>query len=354
MEPLLVMAYIKPSEVISPKAHWRLFEAILDRGEGDCSYALGTWNGERRVGFRWNGDNVSGPLGNPQSRGLPTWTILDPALHEAVLALLPAGKRALARNFLGVRSDEERTEIAGAGRALHLERIAKIAAGAAPCALMEGARLVLHVIPTTALDATSRRPNPELFKSPERYPPIATGGRPSLGMGSWRIGFDGLLIGSNDSRLGELQRAYVLVSSSGVVEAVAKVSLGKKHEFVELPKVLQIVVRYARIYTASLSSGGAEPPVGIFVSLQNVNGVRLLQDLIQYGTIPEDIPFGPLSESVYTFSDAVFETVPGTESESATALSSTLLHMSHTAGLPSAPCFDPRGNYIWVDAAARR
>jgi hypothetical protein len=94
------MPYIKPEEVRSPKAYWQLIEVLLDHGEGECAYALGEWDGERRIGFRWNGKESS-PIGNPQSRGLPTYTMLDPALHEAVIALLSPEKASLARRLLG-------------------------------------------------------------------------------------------------------------------------------------------------------------------------------------------------------------------------------------------------------------
>jgi hypothetical protein len=95
------MAYIKPAEVISPKAHWSLIDVLLDRGEGDCAYALGLWDGERRIGFRWNGTSEN-ELGNPQSRGLPTWTMLDPEIHHQILEQLPPNKLAIARSFLGI------------------------------------------------------------------------------------------------------------------------------------------------------------------------------------------------------------------------------------------------------------
>jgi hypothetical protein len=94
------MPYIRPEDVRSPKAHWQLIDVLLDRGEEDGAYALGEWDGERRIGFRWNGTEEN-PIGNPQSRGLPTYTMLDPGLHEAVIALLPQEKRLLARRFLG-------------------------------------------------------------------------------------------------------------------------------------------------------------------------------------------------------------------------------------------------------------
>jgi hypothetical protein len=92
--------YVPPEEVHSPKVHWQLIEVLQDRGEGECAYALGKWDGRSRIGFRWNG-RKDNPIGNPQSRGLPTWTILDENLHEAVIALLPKEKQSLARRFLG-------------------------------------------------------------------------------------------------------------------------------------------------------------------------------------------------------------------------------------------------------------
>jgi hypothetical protein len=97
-----VVPYIKPADVISPKAHWSLIDVLLDRGEGDCAYALGIWDGERRIGFRWNG-NEDNELGNPQSRGLPTWTMLDTEIHKQIIEQLPPEKLAMARGFLGIK-----------------------------------------------------------------------------------------------------------------------------------------------------------------------------------------------------------------------------------------------------------
>lgn len=97
------MAYIPAHEVISPKVIWTLVDVVLDRGEGDCAYAIGMWDRKRRIGFRWNGDRSS-PLGNPQSRGIPTWIILDPKLNCGVSKLVEKEnpeKLAILRAFLG-------------------------------------------------------------------------------------------------------------------------------------------------------------------------------------------------------------------------------------------------------------
>jgi hypothetical protein len=102
------MAYIPPEEVISPKAHWRLVDVILDGGAGECSYAIGMWDSRRRIGFRWNGEDDA-PLGNPQSRGLPTWTILDPNLHKAIVKLVETSnpeKAPIVRAFLAMKVEK--------------------------------------------------------------------------------------------------------------------------------------------------------------------------------------------------------------------------------------------------------
>jgi hypothetical protein len=95
------MTYVVPEDVISPKNHWRLDEVILNRGAGKSAYAIGTWDGQPRIGFRWNGTTDS-PIGNPQSRGLPTWTMLDTDLHKPVIQLLPPELQTRVRRFLGI------------------------------------------------------------------------------------------------------------------------------------------------------------------------------------------------------------------------------------------------------------
>lgn len=96
--------YTPPEKVTSPKLRWALID-VLDNGSGKAiapgvSIALGRWDHEPRLAMRWNG-NEDNPLGNPQSRGLPTWFILPPGkVTEAMVGLLPAEKATLTRNFI--------------------------------------------------------------------------------------------------------------------------------------------------------------------------------------------------------------------------------------------------------------
>ena len=92
--------YISPTEVISPKRHWSLITVLQDGGPGGCALALGRWENDPVLAMRWNGDNDTNPIGNPQSRGLPTWFIIPDAYVEPILGTLRADQLTLTRNFL--------------------------------------------------------------------------------------------------------------------------------------------------------------------------------------------------------------------------------------------------------------
>ena len=92
--------YIKPDEVNSPRNKWSLI-TVLDEGEaGTSALALGRWDGRLVLAMRWNGRDEN-PSGNPQSRGLPTWFVVEEKWYEAILQseLLHPDKVTLARSF---------------------------------------------------------------------------------------------------------------------------------------------------------------------------------------------------------------------------------------------------------------
>lgn len=93
--------YIKPHDCHSPKAHWTLVLVLEEAAAGGCAMALGRWDGQPRLGMRWNGSAAVGPIGNPQSRGLPTWFLVPPGTEQLLLPLVKDKKlRALADEFL--------------------------------------------------------------------------------------------------------------------------------------------------------------------------------------------------------------------------------------------------------------
>lgn len=93
-------SHIAPKDVISPKAHWVLIDVVADLGPDNVAVAVGRWDGNPVLAMRWNG-SATNRLGNPQSRGLPTWFVLPAGQYtEAIIALVPEEKKALVRNFI--------------------------------------------------------------------------------------------------------------------------------------------------------------------------------------------------------------------------------------------------------------
>jgi hypothetical protein len=64
-----------PENVLSPKGSVANLRVLLNTGAEGWSVASMQWNGKDSLGIRWNGD-AKNPIGNPQSRGIPTWFIL--------------------------------------------------------------------------------------------------------------------------------------------------------------------------------------------------------------------------------------------------------------------------------------
>jgi hypothetical protein len=96
------LAYIPPGDVVSPKARLQLLKVLIDAGADAPAYALANWDGHACIVFRWNGTDEQ-PIGNPQSRGLPTWVVLDGKLNAPVIDVLLEGKpelQSFARTFL--------------------------------------------------------------------------------------------------------------------------------------------------------------------------------------------------------------------------------------------------------------
>ena len=98
--------YIKPKDVHAPKRHWQLFHVLFDGGPHEASLAIGRWDGKPVLAMRWNG-NDDNPLGNPQSRGFPTWFVVPEQHVQQVLETRPFdfsdNKLGFARNFLDLR-----------------------------------------------------------------------------------------------------------------------------------------------------------------------------------------------------------------------------------------------------------
>jgi hypothetical protein len=106
--------YIKPDLVLAPKRSWQLFHVLYDGGPGGgendratgSSLAIGRWDGKPVLAMRWNGHKGS-RLGNPQSRGLPTWFIVPDEHVRQILETqhyaFSHDKIKFARDFLELK-----------------------------------------------------------------------------------------------------------------------------------------------------------------------------------------------------------------------------------------------------------
>ena len=77
-----------------------LIDVLDDRGAGSHSIAIGEWDGDRVLAMRWNGD--AGGLGNPQSRGIPTWFVVPGDYNAKLVETLPEDKQIIAKALLGL------------------------------------------------------------------------------------------------------------------------------------------------------------------------------------------------------------------------------------------------------------
>ncbi len=90
------MSYIKPNLVLSPKSSVSELQVIYDDGENSWSLAKMKWDGGDAIGLRWNGgseDPKFPHIGNPQSRGVPTWFILPQEIADVVVQMLKLSKK---------------------------------------------------------------------------------------------------------------------------------------------------------------------------------------------------------------------------------------------------------------------
>jgi hypothetical protein len=102
---------------------------------------------------------------------------------------------------------------------LHRNRVAQIVSGRTPVTLLDGAKLVMHMVPNGAIGDRSFHSFDAIASSPNSFPPMRdTHPRDS------RITYDGLVTGSNAEGLSRPQRAYVSVFRSGTVEALRRQS----------------------------------------------------------------------------------------------------------------------------------
>lgn len=80
------MNYTDPRGVRTPqKRVTGNIDVLHDTGEWGWSMCRLIWDGQQKIGIRWNGSFSENSMGNPQSRGNPTWFILPDEIADIVL-----------------------------------------------------------------------------------------------------------------------------------------------------------------------------------------------------------------------------------------------------------------------------
>jgi hypothetical protein len=169
-----------------------------------------------------------------------------------------------------------------------VDRLSKIIANETPILLGLEPKVVIHIVPFSAL-ITSERYDifaPGIRLSDKLLPPYNIGAHKD-----WerRYNFDGLLISSE-------RRAYTQIFRNGIIEAVNSQGyhlfsdIGTDKEFININLLEDMLLYFPSIYIAALEQMGVEPPIVVMLSLLGVTGLPVVQYLqTQYGDSPQEI-----------------------------------------------------------------
>lgn len=220
-------------------------------------------------------------------------------------------------------------------RSYRADRLARLLSGDSPAPLQEGAKVVLQVVPFSAMSAAQGLPLAAVAANDRLFPTWTDRGGRNVS-----VTFDGVVATPSASPPPAPQRAYTLVTRAGAVEAVNNL-----HQYEALPELQAKVIDHALRYARSLEQLGVHPPYAVFVSLARCRGLRLVHDFKPSGALPEDLPCGILGSDHYAAVETVWEVLPQDGAEAAALLRGTLDHLANAAGLPTAPYFDATGRY---------
>jgi len=95
LKTITLMSYILPHTVLTPKGSIKDLEILFDGGENSWSLAKMKWDNHPVIAMRWNGGSGNGipSIGNPQSRGYPTWFVVPDEVGEAIKKIVEFSER---------------------------------------------------------------------------------------------------------------------------------------------------------------------------------------------------------------------------------------------------------------------
>jgi hypothetical protein len=217
------------------------------------------------------------------------------------------------------------------------DRVAKIAAAAAPVPLMYAGALIVHVVPLSAFDVSPGLPLGRIQQDFRAFAPIGA----STAQGS-RINFEGILKTSNADPQATQHRAYVQLYRNGIVETVDSSLVSSSTRIVTFfdDKLIGAAMRYPR----DLAAVGVEPPYAVLASVIGTTGVQL--NFVRGSPTWSDDLSDPLDRDQYHFDEVIFETIPADQEECAGIVRPILDQAANIGGRATSPIFDGQGRYI--------
>ncbi len=152
-------------------------------------------------------------------------------------------------------------------RRFRADRVAQIVASETPAPLNDGGKLVLHLLPLTALDPTSHVDTEHVVAEVTQLRPMHSSGY------DMRYNFDGFLTFNSDSKSG-ICHGYVQFFRSGAIEAVDSRILihPDGSRFFPVGAVERELIEGMKRYLSAYERLQIEPPIIVVISLLGVRG----------------------------------------------------------------------------------
>lgn len=224
-------------------------------------------------------------------------------------------------------------------RDFRADRVSKIAAGDGPVTPLDGAVLVVHVVPFSAFSAGAEFPIRRA--RPEQFPTIGKQRSHQLS----QMTFEGLLMTSNNNPPPDAQRAYAQVLRTGAVESVAS-HIDDRDHYIFQPELEARVVKFVAEYMKALNELAVEPPIAVMVTMLRARGMHLAALRLSTGGLAVDLPAQATSSDQLHFVESVFNTVPLNQDDVGGGVRATLEHMANAAGLSASEGFNSLDAYV--------
>jgi len=157
-------------------------------------------------------------------------------------------------------------------RRFRVDRIAKIYGDETPVPLIEGGKLLLHIIPLSAFTTPNRIDIGAFYQEPKNLLTIA-------GSGMLMLNIDGIISYSNDRE--KMCYAYTLLFRSGIIEAIYSYDShppGKGEKIIPSVAYERDVIKIVPNYLNILFDLEIQPPFYLFISMVDIKDYRLTEN----------------------------------------------------------------------------